>query len=724
MCSKMVHLILDVLVLCIALAGTAGAADPDLVGWWRFDEGSGTTATDFSGLGNDGTLQGDTAWVAGRYAMAVEFDGIDDFVEVPHAENLTADTEVTVMAWINTPRHMGPNDALWQGILSKSNNPRSYSFYTRDGATLHFSVGPGGAYVGSGSSASVPVPLDEWAHVCAMVIDGQHQYYVNGEDAGTGGAGTVMQGATDTDSVVIGRTGEGTGRSFLGMIDDVRIYMRGLTQEEVQGAMAGAGVPQAYGPSPADGGMHEDTWVTLSWKAGDFAVTHDVYLGDDSNVLNNATRDSDEFRGNQGATFYVAGFPGFAYPEGLVPGTIYYWRIDEINDLHPESPWKGEVWSFSIPPKKAYGPDPADGTDSVALDARLTWTPGFGAKLHTVYFGDDLETVANATVGVPSGTASYNPGPLEQEKVYYWRIDEFDGLATHKGDVWTFATTGAVGNPQPANGATNVSMATILSWMAADNAASHEVYFGLVKEAVRSADTASPEYKGSQGLGAESYDPGLLELDTTYYWRIDEVYNGNPVKGPVWTFTVGDYLLVDDFESYTDNDADGEAIWQSWIDGFGIADNGAQVGYLLPPYAEQTIIHGGSQSMPLLYTNEAGVTNSEALLTLTSPRDWTLGGVEELSLWTRGDSANAAEPLYVAISNSAGAPAVAAYNDTGAAMAGTWREWRVPLQAFADQGINLGNVDKIAIGLGSKSGLPAPGGSGTMYFDDIRLYRP
>jgi len=203
---------------------------------------------------------------------------------------------------------------------------------------------------------------------------------------------------------------------------------------------------------------------------------------------------------------------------------------------------------------------------------------------------------------------------------------------------------------------------------------------------------------------------------------VDEVYNGNPVRGPVWGFTVGDYLLVDDFESYTDNDAEGEAIWQHWIDGFGVADNGSQVGNLLPPYAEQTIVHGGDQSMPLLYFNEAGVTNSEAALTLTAPRDWTQAGVAELSLWFRGSSDNATEPLYVAVANSAGAPAVVVHDDAGAAAIRSWTEWRVRLQTFADQGIDLTNVDKIATGLGSKGGA-AVGGSGTMYVDDIRLYR-
>ena len=406
-----------------------------------------------------------------------------------------------------------------------------------------------------------------------------------------------------------------------------------------------------------------------------------------------------------------------------MPGTTYYWRIDEVNDADPNSPWKKDIWSFSIPPKTAYNPDPADGAGIAETTVTLSWTAGFGAKLHTIYFGDDFDTVANATVGIPAGSTSHNPGPLEAEEVYYWRVDEFDGLGTYKGDVWAFTTPGAVGNPRPANGATDVAMATILSWAAADNAASHRVYLGLDKDTVRSADTTSPEYKGDKALGTESYDPGLLEANTTYYWRVDEVYAGNTVKGPVWSFTVAAYLLVEDFESYTDDDAAGQAIWQTWVDGFGIADNGAQVGYLLPPYAEQTIVHGGSQSMPLLYLNEAGVTNSEAALTLTTPRDWTAAGVAELSLWFRGGSDNPVDPLYVAISNAAGAPAVVANTDPAAATVGFWAEWRIALQAFADQGINLTNVDKIAIGLGSNGGTAA-GGSGTIYIDDIRLYRP
>jgi hypothetical protein len=459
--------------------------------------------------------------------------------------------------------------------------------------------------------------------------------------------------------------------------------------------------------------------------AGDFAVSHDVYLGDNLSEVEEATRDSDAFWGNQIDTFYIAGFPGYAFPDGLVAGTTYYWRIDEVNDADPNSPWKGDVWSFSIPPKTAYYPDPADGAEFVGPnDVTLTWTPGFGSKLHTIYLGDDYDEVSNATGGIPVGMASYDPGSLESEKIYYWRVDEFDGIETYKGDVWGFSTPGAAGAPQPANGAVEVGHSQILSWTPADNASSHHVYFGTDKEAVKNATTDSSEYKGNKTLGSESYDPGQLAWHTGYYWRVDAVYSTNTVKGLVWSFTTADYLLIDDFESYTDDDANGEAIWQAWIDGYGVADNGAQVGYLMPPYAEQTIVHGGSQSMPLLFTNEAGVGNSEASLALTSPRDWTTEGVEELSLWFRGNYGNAAEPLYVAIGNSTGTPAIVAHSDAEAAKIYSWKKWIIPLQSFADQGVNLTDVDTIAIGLGNKSGLASSGGSGTIHFDDIRLNRP
>jgi hypothetical protein len=166
---------------------------------------------------------------------------------------------------------------------------------------------------------------------------------------------------------------------------------------------------KASKPTPADDSLHFDTWVIMSWSAGETAVSHNVYMSDDLDAVADADTTSEAFQGNQTALEFMAGFPGFAFPEGLVTGTTYYWRIDEV-EADGATVHQGDVWSFSLPPKTAY----------------------------------DL---------------------------------------------------------------------AVLTWL------------------------------------------------TSYYWRVDEVDSqGNTDKGPVWSFTSADFLLVDDFEGYTDDDAAGESI--------------------------------------------------------------------------------------------------------------------------------------------------------------------
>jgi hypothetical protein len=117
--------------------------------------------------------------------------------------------------------------------------------------------------------------------------------------------------------------------------------------------------------------------------------------------------------------------------------------------------------------------------------------------------------------------------------------------------------------------------------------------------------------------------------------------------------------------------------------------------------------------MPLYYDNAVG--KSESTLTLTSNRDWTVKGVDTLTIWYIGGSSNAAETMYVTLNGSASVD-----NDNpDAAQAFTWTEWNIPLQAFADQGVNLSNVTSITLGLRSVTG-----GTGTLFFDDIRLNAP
>jgi len=510
-----------------------------------------------------------------------------------------------------------------------------------------------------------------------------------------------------------------------------------------------------------------------------------------------------------------------------------------------------------------------------------------------------------------SGTASnFLVGNVDDVRIYNKALTVEEIQLAMRGDpllAWA---------PSPSDGSTpDIDNATPLSWSPGDMVSQHDVYFGMDKDALDNADTSDTTgiYRGSQNGTTVTPAEGVEWGAGPFYWRIDENNaDGTATKGRVWTVTVADFSLVDDFENYTDNDADNEAIWQNWLDGFGAPMNGSQVGYVMPPYAEQTLVNGGGQSMPFFYDNTAGVTNSQAELTLTSPRDWTVHSVGVLSLsfrgypptvgsftegpvgtftmtaagadiagttdqfhfayktftgpgsitaridsilnthdqakagvmiretldpnsahafacvtpgngvgslgrtaaagssfstfqagitapywvklerdvagnftvshstngsawqpvelsvptavpmdgtvyiglaltshntaetceakfsnvtisgnvgqqWTSQDDGilgNNAEPLFVAVTDGAGASAVVAHGDANAATIEVWTEWVIDLQAFADLGLNLANVDKIAVGLGSKGDANTTGGSGTMFFDDIRLLRP
>ena len=1058
MCRKLFFLTFIVLVLALILTSPARA---ELVAWWKFDDGSGTTATDSSINGNDGTLEGGAQWTEGQLGGAIQFDGSGARVV---AQNIPLDNRsFSILMWVNPVLYTGEQVVFSTGLTGATNT----DMHLRLGGAGSGNVPPGGVRMGFYNNdldtAGGLVEDNNWYHITFWYDfeNENRRIYIDGVMEAEAGAAPYLGTSGNT---IIGAWG--SGQWFQGIIDDVQIYNHALTDNEILAAMRGLeGYPYASKPEPADGSLHPDTWVSMSWQAGDFAVSHDVYFGENFDDVNNGTGDT--FRGNQGDEFFVVGFPGFPYPDGLVNGTTYYWRIDEVNEADPNSPWKGKIWSFTVPPKKGYNPTPADTTPFVNSESvTLSWTAGFGAKLHTVYFGDDFDTVANASVGSPQGMTSYSPGPLETEKTYYWRVDEFDGITTYTGDVWSFRTakigggvradyykgvdfntlmvtrteeqinfnwgdpggpddavgvdqfsarwTGEVdaaytetytfytnsddgvrlwidgqllienwtdhastenretidlvaGNayglvmefyengggavaelrwsspstpkqlipqaalsppikassPSPSNGATGTKMTPILRWGAGDYAASHEVYFGTDADAVRNADKSSPEYKGTKALDDESYDPGKLAWFTQYFWRIDEVNDLNPDSpwaGNLWSFTTGDFLVVDDFEDYDSGD---NQIWFAWHDGLGAGapgspnyvpsnGTGSAVGdETTLSYTEETIVHSGSQSMPLVYdNNKQGFSNySETELTLTYPRDWTEEGVANLSLWFRGYAAsvgsfvegpvgtynmtgsgadiwneadqfhyayktltgvgsmvakvesitntnvwakagvmiretlepgsvhasmvvtpgqgvsfqrrvftgdvssntdttgieapywvkierdlsgnftayssangstwdmlgtesitmgsnvyiglaltshdaaltceavftnvtttgtvspqwanqdigissNDAEPLYVAVSNSAGSPAVVVHDDANAATTDTWTEWVIPLQTFADQGINLTNVDRIAIGLGTQGNMTVTGGSGKVLIDDIRLYQP
>ena len=283
--------------------------------------------------------------------------------------------------------------------------------------------------------------------------------------------------------------------------------------------------------------------------------------------------------------------------------------------------------------------------------------------------------------------------------------------------------------PYPHNGAVDVIQPLILSWVSGAGVLYHDVYFGEDQEVVASATMEETRgYYGQQAAEMTTYYPGVIEWGKTHYWRIDE-YSTDMIisKGNVWSFTTALFIVVDDFESYNDLDpyeTGSNRIFEIWIDGYEDPTNGSLVGYEIPPFVEQTIVHTGAESMSLYYDNSVGYSEATANVdNLEIDQDWTIEGIGVLALWLYGDPDNAPEPMYVALANANGLTAVVFHENPNATQVDTWTEWRIDLQAFADQGVNLTNVNTISLGLGNKNN-PQAGGSGWICFDDIRLYPP
>jgi hypothetical protein len=275
-----------------------------------------------------------------------------------------------------------------------------------------------------------------------------------------------------------------------------------------------------------------------------------------------------------------------------------------------------------------------DGNAKLYFDGKLlheipyTWT-NISYPLTNIYIGQ-----------MANGSRVFN-GLLDEVQIY--------GGALTAEQIQTIMAGSEILNlkaalPEPANEGKEVPRDTALNWMASDRADTHNVYFGTNFDDVSEAGISDQRgvLVAENQTGTTYTIPYLLEFNKTYYWRVDEV-NAPPEsginRGNVWSFTTVNFIVVDDFEGYTDYAPDD--IFTRWKDGYDTDDNGALIGYDAPNidagehFVETDIIHGGKQSMPYLYNNEGKY--SEAWRALDSVRDWTAGDIVNLSLWFRGN---------------------------------------------------------------------------------------
>jgi hypothetical protein len=433
-----------------------------------------------------------------------------------------------------------------------------------------------------------------------------------------------------------------------------------------------------------------------------------------------------------------------AHPSISADGLSLYFSSRITGQHHPNGFGESDIWLTTRASTSAPWGIPSN-LGSVVNSSSCDAEPSISANELALFFmsnrsGDeDLWVTTRPSSSDPWGAPAQLPPHVNSE---FW---EFMPDISHDGSTLFFISRrgGGVGgldiwqvrilelderatDPSPTDGATDVPDNVVLSWSpgAAGVAAFHDVYFGTGFDDVNNATTSSAEYKGRQSLDADSYNPPeQLGLLRTYYWRIDEVNDPCLWKGSVWSFTTGNYVVLDDMEDYNDSNP----IWDTWIDGWE-NDTGSVIGLGTDPCDP---VHGGRQSMIYDYDNDSifGLYKySEAYRTISDPCDWTIFGVEALVLYFYGKPGNDAnEQTYVGLEDSRGpvSYAEARYGDAGEDMNDIkeqeWHEWNVELQDFNDAGVILTDVNRVYIGFGDRDN-PVAGGSGTVYFDDIRLY--
>jgi len=331
-------------------------------------------------------------------------------------------------------------------------------------------------------------------------------------------------------------------------------------------------------------------------------------------------------------------------------------------------------------------------TDSLAIDV----------KEGTLILEDDQSALIDQLVS--SGQLTID-GNSAQRGGLFTSYDADAGTTTVTADP-SLADPNKAWGSVPADGSVDVAPETAtLSWSAGDATAAtggHVLYFGTDANAVENGSS------GNTLDTAGAAVPEELMLGQTYYWRVDQIAeDGTVTKGSVWSFTVAESLLVDDFESYVVFDVntsvdDPKLIFNNWKDGYEVADNGSEL------LLEQIIVKRDVQAMKMIYDNNDVVPNSEAKRTFDSAQDWTKYGIKSLSLMFRGEASNTFDSVYVKINDTKMAYPLL----PGHLQFAQWKPWIIDLKDIA---ADLTQVTSLAIGMDGA-------GAGTLYIDDIRLY--
>jgi hypothetical protein len=369
--------------------------EPNLVSWWKFDEGSGTIAYDSAG-DNDGTVYGAT-WTTGPIGGALSFDGSGDYVAL---SSFTVSTNSgTIALWFKTSANFSGNYGGQGYLISQNSQYVGYLTVAGDGTVPYWIIGETNTQDDYFVDVEGAAPVGAWNHVAVSFDNKTAKTYLNGV--------LIRTKSVTNSSLTLDRIGGRISEFFNGEIDDTRFYDRALSAEEIWQLYQQGFGPKAVNPNPPDGAADVDPNTVLSWSPGKDADSHDVYLGTDFDDVNDATPGSGEYMGNYDVNTFD--------PCDLDFMTTYYWRIDEIS---PSDTTKGDVWSFTTWEEPNL-PNPVnwwkfdEGSGTIAYDSAgdndgtvygATWTTGQIDGALSFDGSGDYVALSNFTVSTNSGT--------------------------------------------------------------------------------------------------------------------------------------------------------------------------------------------------------------------------------------------------------------------------------------------------------------------------------
>jgi len=718
MSRKLIYLVLFSL---LPLAVSTVRADSNLVAHYEFSA-EGDFSNSVPGAAATGDPQGDAKviWDEERGSYVLSLDGDGDYVNCGTDDIGHIDTAITVAAWIKTDSLSSSDTIAGKGYAWRlnGNSTNNLQFQISDTTPS-----------GSNATGSTNVNDGQWHHVAGTYDGASYSLYVDGKLDGSMDA----SGAIDTWDgyfFCIGahyKKGDERDprRFFDGLIDDVRIYDKALSGSDIRQLFTFK-PGSASKPNPADGDTDVARNVDLSWSAADTAVQHDVYFGADFNDVNKAdTFDlTGIYRGRQDANSYTL-------PETLEWDTTYYWRIDEVNDTHPDSPWTGNVWSFTT--RNYLIVDDFEGYDAVDNAIWYAWKDGlgYGQPDDTLYYAGngtgaaigDETTVSSTEESIVHIGSQSMPYSYDNNKEGFAKYSEAEMTLSYPRD-WTVEditelSLWFMGRPVYVGSFTEAPFGTYTMtgsgadiWYTTD-----EFHFafktlsgpGAIIAKVESIQNTNDWSKAGVMIrntlepGSEHAMMAVTPVNGVWFGLRNTASKDSysqkqtGITAPHWVKIERD--ISGDFRAFHSTNG---STWQA----LGVSQN--------IQMSRDVYIGLALSSHDTDLTCQAVFSN--VTITGTVSQQWANQDI--------GIVSNDPEPMYVAISNIAGEPAVVYNEDPNAAIMDTWTEWRIPLQAFADMGIDLTDVDRIAIGFGTKGNTITPGGLGKMLIDDIRLYRP